>query len=473
VARLAVACVVVLVVAGCARHPPPVQLAAPPAPRVDIEALLRRGCFHCFEQALTAAEAAGDTDRAFEAAALLVLRARELGLPVEERLTTLRRLASAENGRNDLVEVLAAMPSDVLSGDRYNRPFMDNRAQTRQARQIVQAWGSGASAIPASGWFRAYITTAAACAIQPPIGETAGVEAKKALDQWPDVPAIRVVVGTCTNDAALLASVRAADADVVDVEYPLGRIASQGRVPDYDESLRHLQAAHEAFPESIAIVTALGNLRVQREEWTDALATFDDVIARAPLHRDALLGRVVSLSRLARHDEAIAAATGMIDLGEWLLGPAYYWRAFNELQLRRLDDAAMDRDRAKTLMSNAAVFLLSGLIEWGQKRLPPSEAEFQHALTLDFGQCDAALYMGAVRHDLRKEPEAVAAFKQAIQCYGLAITVRQKAIDEIRAGAGTEAAKARLIAGHERAIAEATSKRDEATRDLQQIGGTR
>ena len=464
--RLALVCVVALVLAGCAPKRI-VRAAAPATPRVDVDALLRRGCFHCFERALSAAQAAGDAQRAFEAAALVVLRAKELGLPVDERIRAMQRLLPPEPGWSELLEVITAVPSDELAGERYTRPFMDDFARRRRARDLVESWRATPDAVPGSALFRAYVSLAATCAIER--GETAGATATKTLGEWADAPAIQFLAATCTRNAALLASVRAADADFMDTEYPLGRIALEGRVPDYDESLRHLQAAQEAFPDSIAIATALGNLRIQREEWMDALSVLDAVVARAPQYRDALLGRVVALTRLGRYQEAIAGATHIIDLGEWLLGPAYYWRAFSELQLRHLDEAAADRDRAKSLMSNAAVFLLSGLIEWGQMRLPQAEGEFQQSLTLDFGQCDAALYMGAVRNEMRKRPEAIAAFKQAIQCYDLSINVRQKAIDDIRSGAGSDAAKARLIAAQQRAIDEALSQRDEAARDITAI----
>ena len=51
----------------------------PPAPRavVDVAGLITRGCFRCLERALAAAE--GETR--FEVAALLTLRAKELGIP--------------------------------------------------------------------------------------------------------------------------------------------------------------------------------------------------------------------------------------------------------------------------------------------------------------------------------------------------------------------------------------------------------
>jgi len=73
---------------------------------------------------------------------------------------------------------------------------------------------------------------------------------------------------------------------------------------------------------------------------------------------------------------------------------------------------------------------------------------------------------------LRKLEETFAAFKQAGQCYDLSIGLRRKMIDDVRAGGGSEAGKARAIAGHERAIAEATAQREQAARDAATVEKT-
>src|SRR5918992_1671529 len=69
----------VLLTAACAARPP--GTAAPPAPPVDVGALIRRGCYACLEEAFTAASARGASQQAFEAALLLVARSKEVGVP--------------------------------------------------------------------------------------------------------------------------------------------------------------------------------------------------------------------------------------------------------------------------------------------------------------------------------------------------------------------------------------------------------
>ena len=474
--RIVITLVVALGGAGCsARRPQPAPQpvsVAPAAPRVDVDALIRRGCFRCFEQALAAAQASGNREQAFEAAALIVLRAKQLGLPLAARLETMRALMPAEAGWDTFIGIVAVMPGDPLSGDRYEPSAPDDFDQRRRVQVSLDTWQAALAEPPGSPLFRSYLEVSIACAF-PSRDESPAEIASRALDRWPGVPAIAFRVATCIQDhSSLLPTFRANDPEFLDAEYIQGRLAAIGRVPDLDEALRHLEVAHDAFPDSLAITTTLGDVRIQREEWAEALVQYDAVVQQMPFHRDALLGRTISLSRLARHDDAIVAATRMIDLGQWRLGEAFYWRAWNKFQLRQLEPAAADRDRAKMLMSSPLLYVLSGLIEWGQKHLPPAEDEFTYALTLDFGQCDAALYLGAVRFERKERPESVAAFKQAVQCYDLSIGLRRKLIEDIRAGGGSDAGKARAIASHERAISEATAQREQAARDAATVEKT-
>jgi tetratricopeptide (TPR) repeat protein len=281
-----------------------------------------------------------------------------------------------------------------------------------------------------------------------------------------DSPLLRYRAGMCERLPERLRAFRDGDPEFVDADFTLARYAMAARPTELDEALRRLQSAHQAFPESLAAATALGGVREEREEWTEALEQYDGVLAQLPNHRDALLGRITSLSRLKRHDDAIAAATKMIELGSWFIGEAHYWRAWNLFSTQKYSDARIDADRAKSLMVNAAVFVLSGLIEWNERRLPTAEEEFESALKMDFGRCDAAQYLGRVRVQRNRVPEAMAAFQQAIQCFDLSVTLRRKLIEDVQAGPGTEATKARLTAGHERAIADAIEDREECRQNL-------
>jgi tetratricopeptide (TPR) repeat protein len=146
------------------------------------------------------------------------------------------------------------------------------------------------------------------------------------------------------------ARLRAADSRWVDSLFFEGRAEMTRRpIAEVAKAEALFREAREAFPESNAIVLALGAARNALSQYETALGDFDSVISREPQHRDALLGRVMSLSYLERHTEAIATATRIIELGTWLMGDAYYWRAWNRFQLKELDPAGADAEQATKL----------------------------------------------------------------------------------------------------------------------------
>src|SRR5215208_1793363 len=81
---------------------------------------------------------------------------------------------------------------------------------------------------------------------------------------------------------------------------------------------------------------------------------------------------------------------------------------------------------------------------------------------MDFGQCEAASFLGGVRTERYRVQEALAAFKQALQCYDLTLAVRREAIARLEAADATAAYKARETARHQRAIEQAEKRRAEA-----------
>lgn len=71
--------------------------------------------------------------------------------------------------------------------------------------------------------------------------------------------------------------------------------------------------AADAFPEFIAIRLVLARAQEMNGEFAGALASFDHVLALKLSHVDAPLGRVRTLNYLGCGDDAIAAATVLID----------------------------------------------------------------------------------------------------------------------------------------------------------------
>jgi tetratricopeptide (TPR) repeat protein len=333
----------------------------------------------------------------------------------------------------------------------------------------VASWYDALQTGSHSEAFRRYLELTLICAVDRRPERFERLDAL--APRLPDLPLLKYRAGIC--EGRYVSQLRAPQSEVPefgDADFALGRYALRSPdSPDPDEAMRRFRSAAAAFPTSTAIPTAIGTLYQSWEDWANALAAFDQALALLPSHPDARLGRVISLSNLDRYDDAIASATQLIDVGRWHLGQAFYWRAWNYFNIRNNEAARADADRTRTLMVNPAVFLLSGLIEWRFLRREHAETEFQEALKMDVGQCEAAFYLGGVRAELRKLTEALAAMTQARQCYDLALTVRRKLFDDAIAKAVTPDAKARESVRHERAIANVQKRRGEVLEAIERL----
>ena len=458
--------------AACAVRP--ATIAAPAATissTAAIDALIARGCFGCLTQAYNAAIAASNQIRTFESALLLTARAKELGLPYGPWLERARAAVPEGPDWSDYLAIVQSLRIDPLANDRD--AILVETLKHRASPETVTAWRTDLAAGAGSPLLRAYLELSLICQY---IVADRNVTIAATVQRFHDVPLIEYRAGACgPAQAAHLTAVRDAVPEFADIDFLLGRYAVDiPRQPDQEEALRRFTAARGAFPESPAVLASLAELRRDREEWTEALEAYDATLTLVPTHRDALLGKVVTLSHLGRHDEAVAAATRVLELGSWFTGEAYYWRAWNEYHLARIEEARIDTDRAKGLMHNASVLVLSGMIEWHERRFDESEAELQDALTLDAGQCEAAFLLGAVRAERRQWASGAAAFELAERCYDLSVTLRRETITRITNGPGSEEGKARQIARQQRAMTEEAQHRDEAAQNaasLQKRGG--
>lgn len=462
--RLALGTLVVIVsmaVAGCASHTPPSTPAVTPvAADAEVDALIRHGCYRCLEQAYQRADSLGLRSQAFEAAALLTLRSKELGLPFANWYDRARMLVEPASPASVYLDIVDAIPPDRLV---RNRDTLFDPTRRIRTRDSIAMWRDRLHDGPGSDVFRATLEVSLVCAFGT-LQETAD-SFTGSVDPAAATPLFQYALGVCdATHQARLAALRADDTAFVEADFALGRYAFEAVTPNLEEALKRWESAAKAFPESPSITTRIGNGYRLWEDWMAALLAYEAALAVAPEHPEATIGRVISLSHLARSSEAIADATRLIDEGQWLLGDAYYWRAWNQLRLNNYQAARADADRARTLMSNSAIMVLSGVIEWRLGRLETAEKDFQDALTIDLGECEAAFDLGIVRNELRKLPEALAALKQAGQCYDLSIAVRREAIQKIRDGEGTDTLKARESARHERVLADFEERRQEVTR---------
>ncbi len=465
-AGLCLVLVVVLAMPGCATTTQgrvasisTVSAAAPAAPD-PIDDPMREGCFDCLRASLDAAMARGEHERAFEAASLLAIRAKELGMPSDawRDLSSMVRPSGA--AWDTLAEIVAAVPADPLGGDR--EVLLTQSVPRRQIVAALELWRVSLRSPPGSPLFRAYLDLSLACPFGAAEDWTATVG--DALARLGQAPLLLYRVGFCgtEQDAARLRTLRADHPRLVEADYALGRLALQSAdSPDEEEALRRFRSAAAAFPASSAILTSIGQLLESQEDWEAALDAHDAALALVPTHRDSLLGRTIALSNLLRRDEAIASATRLIDLGNWFIGQAYYWRAWNQYHLGRLDAARADADRAKAAVVDAAVLVLSGMTDWRQRRRESAEREFGQARRIDAQQCEAASFQAAVQAELGRPDDALATFVEAEQCFDGAIERAREAIAALGSGVtGPQAQRQREH--HTRTMAHATSRREEA-----------
>ena len=327
---------------------------------------------------------------------------------------------------------------------------------------------------PASALVRAYLDLSIACR-RDGIGRIALDGAARdaataaALQAFPNVPLLQYRAGLCGGaEVQQLEAVSAADAEFVDADLELGRRALQNRVPpDITEGVKRLQSARLAFPTSPVPPIVLGNLHEGREEWPEALADYDAALEILPAHRDALVGRTVK----SFESRSLRGGTGVCDPASRAWGRDPPRRritggAWNLYQLDRIQDARVDADRAKALMVNPALFVLSGMIDWREKRLETADADFVRAIEMDFGQCQAAFYLANVRWERRLWRESIAAFLHARQCFDLAIVTRSEAIAGLSSTPEETALNAAMIASHRRAIQEAEMRRGQAAQNI-------
>jgi tetratricopeptide (TPR) repeat protein len=240
-----------------------------------------------------------------------------------------------------------------------------------------------------------------------------------------DAPMIRYRLAICNVlVSAAVSQVREQDPRWDEIAWFEGRrfLAQQ----DIWKALPKFEEAAAAFPDSPSMLLSLAGTQQALSMLEKSVASFEAVIRLVPTLRTALLGRVVSLSYLKRHDEAVAGATRMIELGAPALGEAHYWRAFNHYNLRAFDAAKQDADRAIQLWANTAVYTLAGLVYYEFKQLDIAQRHFEQAWRMNNTNCTANWYLGVVHADKAEWAASAKTFAAGVGCFTrAAVTARE------------------------------------------------
>ena len=206
-----------------------------------------------------------------------------------------------------------------------------------------------------------------------------------------------------------------------------------GRRPNLRAAIDSFTVARAALPQSAAILLALAHAQRGYGDLEPALASYDAIVAMVPRNREALLGRAITLSYLERHSEVIETTTRMIDMGTWLMGDAYYWRARSRFVLKALDEAWSDAEHAVTLAPNTNVYTLAGVIAYDRKELAVAKDRFQRARDADASNCTAHSYFALVSAAQNNWPEATPVFSLAMTCFVGAAAAATQELAQIEA----------------------------------------
>ncbi len=438
-----------------------------PSPQVIAElgrarALVREGCYRCLEEALAAYERLAATPRppvealpgAFDAAILLTVRAKELGLPADAPLKRARDLAARVPA--PAAPAAAVPPSAYIAAAEAvigeTSGFDPEERQQRIPRRPVTS--TDPKPLPqrvalepaiATSFVAEYLALAIDCDFLP---SREALKVDDLLAKHAASPLLRFRVALCGRRGAI-GALRAEDSRWTDALFFEGRAelaASRDRPSDPEKALPLLAAAHDAFPESIAMTLALANVHESLANFEPSLAAFEAVLATSPTHRDAMLGRVKSLSYLTRHVAAIDAATRMIALGTWLIGDAYYWRAWNQYSLKAYEPAWDDVEHAIELQSNSAVYMLAGLIAYERKDLPTAILRFDRSYELDATNCDAEWMSALVNVDQKAWGDSSPKFTRAMSCFVSTARTAREDLARLETSNRTPAQKAKQAA---------------------------
>jgi tetratricopeptide (TPR) repeat protein len=396
-----------VLVVGCARKPVVPATPPPPTPAqrlASADALVREGCLECLLDAygeydlLRAFPYARDSGTlgAIRAAGLIARRQRELGMIDDGFLERARALAatlpSAPPWLPTLLDVLDALPAS--GGGVMRAPTSDlDVDRQRRLRVNFDAWAARLREAAPTDELGAYTWISFACG-QSELRDQTVDQLFEPVAPLIDAPLIALKRATCRRvDAERLTRLVTANPRFKEVSYWLGLVAvGETKLDAADKHFEDAYAWRQQWP---TVTQSIANVAMTAEEFQRSLTFYDRTLELEPTAVDALLGRIRALTYLGRPEDAIATADRLIVL-RWFVGDARYWRALNESELERNDDAWDDVEAAAKLLINADVPKLAGLIAYRRHQLEVSRANFTVAHTRNRNDCETTFYLGVV-----------------------------------------------------------------------------
>ena len=449
-----------LLIAACAARGPSPHLLSELG---QAQVLLREGCYRCLVDALAAFERVAAAPRApvsavqgaFETAVMLSVRAKEIGLDADEFLAKARAFATrmppvaGAPAPATYLDAAAAFIGETSGLDPEVRQKLPRR-RSANGRPLPLPARTALDAAPASDALAGYLAIALDC---EETFSRADLHRDDLFAKYGRTQPMRFRLALCNVAPAELIPLREADQRWSETLLFEGRRQLATRpVADVLKAAALFDEAHKAFPGSPAITLALAGAENALSNYDAALALYDEVLAETPTHRDAMLGRLTSLSFLNRYVDAVTTATAMIDLGTWHIGDAYYWRAWNRYQLHQLPTAWEDIEQATKLLVNTSVYTLAGFIAYARVELDIAIDRFDRAFAMDHTNCEAVWFEGLVHVDKQGWPQAAPKFSRAMTCFASAAATARTEIDTFEQSTTSEVLRTRQLAAAQKRL---------------------
>lgn len=457
IARALTIASLVLLLQGCApRSVVPRADANTERELARADALVAAGCYRCLEDALATYSRAGDRGRAraFDTAVLLALRQREVGIRRDDYLTVaagLQDAVPADRARL-LLDAVELVPWHPLAVSPEEREAQFER-QTG-IRDSLRPALEGLDRAAGDDLAASYLSLAVRCAWPFYTDEPDPAQPRAGAG----TVLIAYRQATCARgiDAAALTALRQREPRFEELELFFGDETLAGGT--LMRARTHYEAARRAIPSMVPASLRLGNIHMVLEEFEAAEREYARVLVAVPRQSDAMLGRARALGYLKRHEEAIASLSDMID-GRWLVGDAYYWRAWNHFQLQDLDAAERDVAEALALLVNARVHALDGYIKSARGRWSEAQRAFEESLALDSADCDVMLSLATALARLDSWPDAASRFVSGAGCLvSWQHELRRRLSEIASAEEMDERVRARFTARTEAALAQANEQ---------------
>ncbi len=423
------------------------DLVGPNARLAAADSLVTAGCLDCLIDAYRTYDALSTnaavrfraTAGAVRSAVLIAIRENELGLLDSGALQRARQHVVAAPDMSTMVEIAEAL----AAGPAGQTPFATTDSQTRAlvTQSTNQArWITFLRARMPDDPAATYLWLSLACGVY-------ASQVPGAADRLVVVgPALRTPliaykeVTACTRGRAeLLQPVLDAEPRFREGHFFVGLAALSGQsrpgavsgAPDVDAADLEFRAAYEWRQDWPSLTLLIANTALTAEDFNRALEFYDKTLAMMNGHPDALLGKIRALSYLQRYGGAIAAADALLATGR-NPGEARYWRALNEEQFARNEEAWVDVEIANELLKNADATKLAGIIAIGRGDLAVARQRLELSLMRRPIDCETGHYLEIVLSEQREWERAIQAAQATASCFDGEETILRAQLESLR-----------------------------------------